>query len=58
MIGYEYRKKGYKMLEVVKTQFIGFDFGMCEVCDNHTPRVEVDDEIGCLICYEAYGELN
>ena len=46
------------MLEVVKTQFIGFDFGMCEICDNHTPRVEVDGETGCLYCYEAYGELN
>ena len=46
------------MLQVTKTQFIGFDFGMCEICDNHTPRVEIDGDTGCLICWEAYGELN
>lgn len=48
------------MLEVVKTQFIGFDFGMCAICDNHTPRVYVEDfgQECCLICYEAYGECN
>ena len=48
------------MLEVTKTQFIGFDFGFCAICDNHTPRQYIPeaDEEGCLICWEAYGEVH
>lgn len=48
------------MLEVVKTQFIGFDTAICEVCDNYTPHVFIDEagEDGCLICWEAYGEIH
>jgi len=48
------------MLEVVKTQFIGFDTAICEVCDNYTPHVYIDEagEEGCLLCWEAYGEIN
>ena len=46
------------MLEVTKTQFIGFDFGFCEICDNHTPRDFQEGEECCLICWEAYGEIN
>jgi hypothetical protein len=45
------------MLTVTKTQFIGFDFGMCELCDNYTPQVfapEAGEEM-CLYCFEAYG---
>lgn len=34
------------------------EFGFCEICDNHTQRVLVDTEIGCEICWEAYGEIN
>lgn len=38
------------------------EFALCEICDNHTPRVSVTEsgytEIGCLYCFEAYGEIN
>lgn len=32
----------------------------CEICDNHTPQVWVDEagEFGCQYCWEAYGEIN
>lgn len=36
--------------------------GLCEICDNYTPRVVVlqdgHQEIGCQYCWEAYGEIN
>lgn len=45
--------------EVIK---IEDEFRLCEICDNYTPRVEVvsDEytEVGCLYCWEAYGEIN
>ena len=30
---------------------------ICEICDNYTTQVWVDEagEFGCQICYEAYG---
>lgn len=38
------------------------EFGLCEICDNHTPRVRVIEdgiaEDGCQYCWDAYGELN
>lgn len=36
------------------------DVAMCEICDNYTPRVYVEDfgQECCEICYEAYGECN
>jgi hypothetical protein len=37
---------------------IGNDFGFCEICDNHTPRVTVYGENACQYCWEAYGEIN
>lgn len=44
--------------EKVNVEIIKGEFGPCEICDNWTERVSVDNEIGCLICWEAYGELN
>jgi len=45
--------------EVIK---LDGEFGLCEICSNHTPRVEVIEdnytEVGCLYCWEAYGEIN
>lgn len=34
--------------------------GFCEICDNYTPRVYVEDfeQECCEICYDAYGECN
>ena len=35
-------------------------FGFCEICDNHTPRLFVE-EFGqecCEYCYNAYGDCN
>ena len=34
--------------------------GMCEVCDNYTPRVYVEEfaQECCEYCFEAYGECN
>ena len=34
--------------------------GFCEICDNHTPRIWVDEfeQDCCEICYLAYGECN
>lgn len=34
--------------------------GFCEICDNYTPRVWVDEfeQTCCEICYDAYGECN
>ena len=39
---------------------VGFDFAMCELCDNYTPQifVEEEQEYGCEICWEAYGEIH
>ena len=36
------------------------NLGFCEICDNYTPRVYVDEfaQECCELCYEAYGECN
>jgi hypothetical protein len=36
------------------------DVAMCEICDNYTPRVYVEEfeQECCELCYEAYGECN
>ena len=33
---------------------------MCEICDNYTPRVYVEEfeQECCEYCYEAYGDCN
>ena len=51
VIGLEYRKKGYKMNKITER------IAICEICDNYTTQVWVDEagEFGCQICYEAYG---
>lgn len=51
VIGYEYRKKGYKMKVIDRISF-------CEICDNATEQVWVEfaGEFGCEYCFEAYGE--
>ena len=53
------------VLNDYKVEVLHGDFGFCEICDNHTPRVLViplayldDAETGCQYCWEAYGELN
>lgn len=47
------------MMNLVKEN-VGFDFGMCEICDNYTPRIYVEEfeQECCEICYDAYGECN
>lgn len=37
-----------------------YDFGFCQICDNHTPRVYVEEfeQECCALCYEAYGDCN
>ena len=46
----------------VNVEILKGEFAMCEICDNHTERVQVIEdgylETGCSICWEAYGELN
>lgn len=42
----------------VTVEILKNEFGLCEICDNWTPRVVVDGDYGCQYCYEAYGELN
>ncbi len=34
--------------------------GMCEVCDNYTPRLYVEEfeQDCCELCYLAYGDCN
>jgi hypothetical protein len=34
--------------------------GLCEICDNYTPRVYVEEfeQECCKLCYDAYGECN
>ena len=36
------------------------DVAMCEICDNYTPRVYVEEfqQECCEYCFEAYGECN
>lgn len=34
------------------------DFKFCEIDSNYVPAVEVDGEIACQYCFEAYGEIN
>jgi hypothetical protein len=36
------------------------DVAFCEICDNYTPRVYVEEfaQECCELCYEAYGECN
>ena len=47
------------MMNLVKEN-VGFDFGMCEICDNYTPRLYVEEfeQECCEYCYNAYGECN
>ena len=33
----------------------GMDFSLCEICDNLTPVLWIDEEAECLYCVEAYG---
>ncbi len=35
-------------------------FGFCEVCDNDTPRLYVEEfeQECCELCYVAYGDCN
>ena len=34
--------------------------GLCEICDNYTPRIYVEEfaQECCEYCYNAYGECN
>lgn len=34
------------------------DFKFCEIDSNYVPTVEVEGEIACQYCWEAYGEIN
>jgi hypothetical protein len=49
-------KKGVQMMNLVVN--VNVDF--CEICDNYTPRVWVDEfaQECCELCYNAYGECN
>jgi hypothetical protein len=46
----------------VTVNTLKYEFALCEICDNHTPRVRVIEdgysEDGCKYCWEAYGEIN
>jgi hypothetical protein len=46
----------------VNVEILAGEFAPCEICDNYTPRVVVEEngyqEIGCQYCWEAYGEIN
>ena len=46
-------RKELEMLNLLK-------FAKCEICDQHTPRVYVDEfeQECCQFCYDAYGECN
>jgi hypothetical protein len=53
-------KVDYKKVEVLNGEF-----GLCEICDNYTPRVLVvdvayldDGQVCCQYCWNAYGEMN
>jgi len=39
----------------VITRADGVELSACEICDNFTPVVWVDDEAECLYCVDAYG---
>ena len=47
-------KKGVQMMNLV------LDVAFCEICDNHTSRVYVEEfaQECCELCYDAYGECN
>jgi hypothetical protein len=47
-------KKGVQMMNLV------VKVGFCEICDNATPRIFVEEfaQECCELCYEAYGECN
>ena len=60
MVDKEKDKKMNKVEVTVNT--LKYEFALCEICDNHTPRVRVIEdgysEDGCKYCWEAYGEIN
>lgn len=35
-------------------------FSLCEICDNVVEKDFISEagEYGCLVCWEAYGEIN
>ena len=43
-----------------KMNLLEINVGLCEICDNYTPRVYVEDfeQECCKLCYDAYGECN
>lgn len=45
-------------MKSLNVEILKGEFALCEICDNHTPRVWVDGEVACQYCWEAYGELN
>ena len=49
-------KKGVQMMNLLNNTGVA----MCEICDNYTPRVYVEDfqQECCEYCFEAYGECN
>jgi hypothetical protein len=49
------KKKGVQMMNLLEK-----NVGLCEICDNYTPRVYVEDfqQECCEYCFEAYGECN
>jgi hypothetical protein len=49
-------KKGVQMMNLLNETGIAF----CEICDNYTPRVYVEEfaQECCEYCFEAYGECN
>lgn len=34
------------------------DFKFCEIDDNIVPTVNVNGEVACQYCFDAYGEIN
>lgn len=48
------------MKVIEKVVVLKGEFGFCEICDNHTQRVWVDEfaQTCCEICFDAYGECN
>jgi hypothetical protein len=50
-------KKGVQMMNLLNNNT---DVAFCEICDNYTPRVYVEDfqQECCEYCFLAYGECN
>jgi hypothetical protein len=50
-------KKGVQMMNLLNNKI---DVAFCEICDNYTPRLWVDEfaQECCELCYNAYGECN